>query len=138
MTKDKALEDLFLSSQPRFEDKETFMSNLTKRLDAVEFIRQHQEATIRRYKMAMIMAVIVGILSGAATMFVILSTPADVPLFTFKLHTSLLLWLSDNSRLIVASVLALLMTFGLMSIINNVYDIIRIREKQSSLATLAY
>jgi len=138
MTKDKALEELFLSSRPHFEDKEAFMANLTKRLDAVEFIRQHQEATIRRYKMAMMMAFIVGILSGAVAMCIILSTPAEVPLFTFKIQTGLLLWLSENSRFITAIVLALVMSFGLMSIINNVYDIIRMREKQSVQGTLTY
>ena len=47
MTKDKALEDLFLTQKPHFDDHDAFMANLTKRLDAVEFIHQQQEATIR-------------------------------------------------------------------------------------------
>ena len=72
------------------------MADLTKRLDAVEFIRQHQEAAIRRYKMAMVAAFIVGIVSGAVTMIFILSTPADVPLFTFHLETSILLWFAKH------------------------------------------
>ncbi len=138
MTKDKTLEELFLNSQPHFDDKEAFMTNLNKRLDAVEFIRQRQEAILRRYKMVMILAFIIGILSGGVTMFVILSTPADVPLFTFKMQTGLLLWLSENSRTIVAAVLALVMSLGLMSIINNVYDIIQMRKKQGSQVTLTY
>ena len=52
---------------------------LTKRLDAVEYLKQHQEAAIRRYKMAMVAAFIVGIASGAITMALILSIPADMP-----------------------------------------------------------
>ena len=83
MTKDKALEELFLAQKPHFDDHDTFMATVTKRLDAVEYIHQHQEATIRRYKMAMIAAFVVGIISGAVTMVFILSTPVDVPLFTF-------------------------------------------------------
>ena len=62
MTKDKALEELFLAKKPHFDDHDTFMANLTKRLDAVEFIHQHQEATIRRYKMAMIATFVIGII----------------------------------------------------------------------------
>ena len=62
MTKDKALEELFLAQKPHFDDHDAFMGNLTKRLDAVEYIHQHQEATIRRYKMAMIAAFVVGII----------------------------------------------------------------------------
>ena len=131
MTKDKALEDLFLAKKPHFDDHDTFMATVTKRLDAVEYIHQHQEATIRRYKMAMIAAFVVGIISGAVTMALILSTPADVPLFTFQVQTSLLLWFAEYSRPIAATALALVMTLGMMSIINNVQDIVRMRRKNA-------
>ena len=128
MIKDKALEELFLSQKPHFDDHDAFMANLTKRLDAVEFIRQHQEAAIRRYKMAMVAAFVVGIVSGAITMAFILSTPTDVPLFTFHLQTSFFIWFAENSRPIAATALALVMTLGMMSIISNVQDIIRIQR----------
>ena len=131
MTKDKALEELFLAQKPHFDDRDTFMASVTKRLDAVEYIHQHQEATIRRYKMAMIAAFVVGIISGAVTMVFILSTPADVPLFTFQVQTSILLWFAEYSRPIAATGLALVMTLGMMSIINNVQDIVRMRRKNA-------
>ena len=128
MIKDKALEEIFLSQKPHFDDHDAFMANLTKRLDAVEFIRQHQEAAIRRYKMAMVAAFVVGIVSGAITMAFILSTPTDVPLFTFHLQTSFFIWFAENSRPIAATALALVMTLGMMSIISNVQDIVRIQR----------
>ena len=127
MTKDKALEELFLSQKPHFSDNADFMAALTKRLDAVEFIKQRQEATIRRYKMLMVVAFVVGIVSGAGSIAYILSTPADVPLFTFNVQTGFLLWLAENSRLIAATGLSLLMTLGIISIISNVQDILRMR-----------
>ena len=131
MTKDKALEELFLAQKPHFDDHDIFMTSLTKRLDAVEYIHQHQEATIRRYKMAMIAAFVVGIISGAVTMAFILSTPVDEPLFTFQVQTGFLLWLAEYSRPIAATALALVMSFGMMSIINNVQDIVRMRRKNA-------
>ena len=131
MTKDKALEELFLAQKPHFDDHDAFMATVTKRLDAVEYIRQHQEATIRRYKMAMIAAFVVGIISGAVTMAFILSTPVDEPLFTFQVQTGFLLWLAEYSRPIAATALALVMSFGMMSIINNVQDIVRMRRKNA-------
>ena len=127
MIKDKALEELFLAQKPHFDDHDAFMANLTKRLDAVEYIHQHQEATIRRYKMAMVAAFVVGIISGAVTMAFILSTPADVPLFTFRVQTGFLLWFAEYSRPIAATALALVMTLGLLSIIGNVQEIMRMR-----------
>lgn len=127
MTKDKALEELFLAQKPQFSDKADFMASLTKRLDAVEFIKQHQEASIRRYKMLMVAAFVVGIVSGAVAIGYVLSMPADVPLFTFQVQTGLLLWLAENSRLIAATGLSLLMTLGIISIISNVQDIMCMR-----------
>lgn len=137
MTKDKSLEELFQSQKPHFDDSDAFMASLTKRLDAVEYVKQYQEATIRRYKMAMIMAFVVGIISGTVSIAYILSTPADVPLFSFQVQTDFLLWLAEhsnlfallaeNSRLITATALSLLMSLGLISIISNVQDILQMR-----------
>ena len=125
MMKDKALEDLFLAQKPHFSDNADFMASLTKRLDAVEYLKQHQEATIRRYKMMMVAAFVVGIISGAVAITYVLSIPADVPLFAFQVQTGFLLWLTENSRLIAATGLSLLMTMGIISIISNIQDILR-------------
>ena len=137
MNKDIALEELFLAQKPHFEDSEAFMASLTKRLDAVEYIKQHQEATIRRYKMAMVVALVAGIISGAITMAFILSTPIDVPLFSFygsksdnRIVAGLLLWLSENSRLMTAALLSLMMPLGFISIMNNIQEIKAMRHVQ--------
>lgn len=130
MNKDQALEDFFLAQKPQFDDSEAFMASLNKRLDAVEYIKQHQEATIRRYKMAMVVAFVVGIISGGVTIAFLLSTPAEVPLFTFQAQTGWLAWLAANSRLLTATALSLLVTFGLVSIISNVREIRNMRMGQ--------
>ena len=127
MMKDKALEELFLTQKPHFSDNADFIASLTKRMDAVEYLKQHQEAAIRRYKMMMVIAFMVGIVSGAISIGYVLSTPADVPLFTFQVQTGFLLWLAENSRLIAATGLSLLMTLGVISIISNVQDIQHMR-----------
>ena len=138
MNKDKALEELFLANKPHFDDGDAFMASLNKRLDAVEYIKQHQEATIRRYKMAMAVALIVGIISGGITMALVLSLPTDMPLFSFfgqqddyPVLSGLLIWLSENSRLITAAALSLLMTLGGISLINNIQEIKTMRSRFS-------
>ena len=132
MNKDKALEELFLAQKPQFNDSEEFMASLEKRLEAVEFIKRHQEATIRRYKMAMVAAFVVGIVSGGITIAFLLSAPAAIPLFSFQTQTVLLSWFAENARPIVTTALALLMTFGLISIFNNIQDIRSMREKRNA------
>ena len=132
MNKDKALEELFLAQKPQFNDSEAFMASLAKRLDAVEFIKQHQEATIRRYKMAMVAAFVVGIISGGITIAFVLSAPAALPLFSVQMPTGALAWLAANSRPIVTTALTLLMTIGLISIISNIQDIMSMRNKRNA------
>lgn len=132
MNKDKALEELFLAQKPQFNDSEEFMASLEKRLEAVEFIKRHQEATIRRYKMAIVAAFVVGIVSGGVTIAFLLSAPAAIPLFSFQAQTVLLSWLAENARSIVAAALALLMAFGLISIFNNIQDIRSMRNKRNA------
>ena len=129
MRKDKSLEELFLAQKPHFTDNADFMAALTKRLDAVEFVKQHQEAAIRRYKIMMVAAFVVGIISGAVTMAFVLSMPTDVPLFTFQVQTDFLLWIVNNSRIIATIALSLLISFGLISIISNIQDIMRMRVR---------
>ena len=128
MNKDKALEDLFLAQKPHFDDSDAFMASLTKRLDAVEYIKQHQEATIRRYKMAVVVAFIAGIISGAIAITYILSTPMDVPVFTFRNQFFLLQWLSVNSRFITAAAVSLLMTVGIIAFVSNIQEVLRMRQ----------
>ena len=77
----------------------------------------------------MVAAFVVGIVSGAVTMAFVLSMPTDVPLFTLSVESSILLWVAENSRIIATTTLALLMSFGIMSIFSNVQDILAIRPK---------
>ena len=132
MMKDKALEELFLAQKPHFTDNADFMAALTKRLDAVEYLKQHQEATIRRYKMMMVVAFMVGIFSGAISIGYILSTPADVPLFTLNVQMGILLWLVDNSRWITATALSLLMMLMIPIVINSERPVAAIRREFSA------
>lgn len=128
MNKDKALEELFLAQKPHFDDSDDFMASLTKRLDAVEYIKQHQEATLRRYKMAAVVAFVAGIISGAIAMIYILSTPMDVPVFTFKNQFFLLQWLSVNSRFITAAAVSLLTTVGIIAFVSNIQEVLHMRS----------
>ena len=128
MNKDKALEDFFLAQKPQFDDKDAFIASLTKRLDAVEYIKQHQEATLRRYKMAAVVAFVAGIISGAIAMIYILSTPMDVPVFTFRNQFFLLQWLSVNSRFITAAVVSLLTTVGIIAFVSNIQEVLHMRS----------
>ena len=127
MKKDKALEELFLAMRPHFDDKEEFMACLTRKLDAVEYIRRYEEASLRRYKYAMLATFVAGIIVGGALLAFVLSTPSELPLFTFHATSGIMLAIEQSSRMLATIVLALLMGFGIMSIIINILDIAQMR-----------
>ena len=127
MMKDKALEDLFLAQRPKFDDKDEFMARLTKKLDAVEYLRQYEEANLRRYKYAMVSAFVAGIVVGGALLALVLSTPSELPLFTFHASSGILLAIEQYSRTIATIVLSLIMGLGIISIVGNVLDIVQMR-----------
>ena len=129
MNKDKALEELFLANKPHFDDSDAFMASLTKRLDAVEYIKQHQEATIRRYKTAMVVAFLAGLIVGGGAIAYLLLSPTTVPVFNFDTHNIFVLeWLCANSRLITVSAISLLMTVGITSFIGNIQELMSMRK----------
>ncbi len=129
MNKDKALEELFLEQTPHFDDQDTFMSSLSQRLDAVEYIKQHQEATLRRYKLAMVVAFLAGIIVGCIAIAYLLTSPTDVPVFNFDTHHLFFLeWLCGNSRLVTVTAISLLMTIGIISFIGNIQELRSMRH----------
>lgn len=127
MMKDKALEELFLAQRPQFDDKDEFMARLTRKLDAVEYLRQYEEANLRRYKYAMVAVFVAGIVVGGALLTLILSTPSELPLFTFQATSGILLAIEQYSRPAATIVLSLIMSFGTISIISNILDIAQMK-----------
>lgn len=108
MNKDKALEDLFLTNRPTFNDNEAFLSALNKRLDAVEFIKQYQEKKNRQYRHYMIAALAIGIVIGCGMMvFALTMQPISLQMSCFQ--TVGLRFLSDNFRIILISFTSILL-----------------------------
>ena len=135
MEKDKELEALFLAQKPHFDDGDEFMKKLTKRLDAVEIVKQYQERTQHRYRVMMVVAFVVGIISGAASTIWLLSSPIELPSVNFQTQKTFLLWLVQNSRLLAAAFFPMLMTFAACIIMSNIMDIVdmqrSMKEKRS-------
>lgn len=137
MEKDKELEALFLAQTPHFDDGDAFMKKLTKRLDAVEIVRQYQERSLRRYRVMMVVAFVVGIISGTVSTIWLLSSPIELPSVNFQTQTTFLLWLVQNSRLLAAAFFPMLMTFAACIIMSNILDIIDMRRSMKEGRPLA-
>lgn len=129
MKKDKALEELFLAARPTFDDGDAFIARLEKRLDAVEYLKQHEEACIRRYRYAMLAAFVLGLVLGGGAIALMLAMPAEQPLFTFGTESGLLLLLGQYSRYAALVLVSGLVCLAVVSIVNIVVDLLNLRDQ---------
>ena len=129
MKKDKALEELFLAARPTFDDGGAFIARLEKRLDAVEYLKQHEEASLRRYRYAMLAAFVLGVILGGGVIAVMLAMPAEQPLFSFGVENALLVALGRYSRYAVLVLVSGLVCFTIVSIVNIVVDLLSLRDQ---------
>lgn len=130
MNKDKDLEELFAAHRPTFDDGDAFMQRLNRRLDAVEYLRQYEEANLRRYRCGMVAALVLGVVMGGVLMVVSLTMPADVPLFTFTVKSELLSLIGQHSRFIAICLLSLLMSFGIISTLMIMQSLSQLRDRR--------
>lgn len=129
MKKDKALEELFLAARPTFDDGDAFIARLEKRLDAVEYLKQHEEACLRRYRYAMLATFVLGVILGGGVIAVMLAMPAEQPLFSFGVENALLVALGRYSRYAVLVLVSGLVCFTIVSIVNIVVDLLSLRDQ---------
>ena len=119
MNDDRRLQELFDSYDPTLTDSELFNQRLERKLAMIDEIRQAQAAQIRRYRMAVVAAFIVGIILGGVLLAFILSTPTDVPLFTFGINFYPIIFIEQNSRLISALLISLMIAFSIIAVLNT-------------------
>ena len=129
MKKDKALEELFLAARPTFDDGDAFIASLEKRLDAVEYLKQHEKVCLRRYRYAMLAAFVLGVILGGGVIAVMLAMPAEQPLFSFGVENALLVALGRYSRYAVLVLVSGLVCFTIVSIVNIVVDLLSLRDQ---------
>ncbi len=123
MEKDKTLEKLFANFQPELDDNSDFMASLNRKLDAVEYIKKVQDAQIRRYKYAVVAALVLGIISGGALFALVIAMPDMTPLFTFDTHFLPLMCIQEHSRTLTLITLSLLMSFGIIILLTQIQNL---------------
>lgn len=118
MNDEKKIQELFDSFYPMLTDSEQFNQRLERKLALIDEIRRAQAAQIHHYCMAMVIAFVVSIIIGGGLFFFILSTPTDMPLFTFGINSYPLLFIEHNSWLISALLISLMIAFSIVTLLN--------------------
>ena len=68
MKEKTTIEDLFAQYQPDLGDRNEYLENLSKKLEAVEYLKQYRESQTRRYLRMMVAVFISGFVTGATRM----------------------------------------------------------------------
>ena len=112
------LQELFNGYTPDLGQEDLFMQRLEKKLQAVEYIKQMQDRQHRRYRYAIIAAFLMGVIVSGGLLVYIMDNPIGQPTFSFGIHSMPFLFLEQNSRMISLTGLAMLMSVGIVVIVN--------------------
>lgn len=129
------LQQLFADFRPSLGDEGDFMRKLSRRLEAVEYVKQMQDAHIRRYKYAVLLALLCGLAAGGIMCAVVLMQPAGAPVFSFGSQWLPLLLLERNSQMISLVSLSMLLSVGVVMFVNMLNEISVDRKKRLSKQT---
>lgn len=75
MKEKTTIEELFAQYQPDMGDRNEYMKQLAKKLEAAEYAKRYREAQTRRYRRMMVAVFISGIVTGAIGIVLVLSHP---------------------------------------------------------------
>ena len=75
MKEKTTIENLFAQYQPDMGDRNEYMKQLAKKLEAAEYAKRYREAQTKRYRRMMVAVFISGIVTGAIGIVLVLSHP---------------------------------------------------------------
>lgn len=130
--KDKTLEQIFGDFPPDLGNGDAFMARLDRKLDAVEFIKARQEKQLRQYRYAVMAAFVLGVAVSGVMFAIILGEPADLPTFSFGIESLPFLLLEENSRMLSLTGLAMLMSAGIIVIVNMWQELASMKDMHGS------
>lgn len=130
--KDKTLEQIFGDFTPDLGNGDAFMARLDRKLDAVEFIKARQEKQLRQYRYAVMAAFVLGVVVSGVMFAIIFGEPADLPTFSFGIESLPFLLLEENSRMISLTGLAMLMSAGIIVIVNMWQELASMKDMHES------
>lgn len=130
--KDKTLEQIFGDFNPDLSNGDAFMARLDRKLDAVEFIKARQEKQLRQYRYAVMAAFVLGVAVSGVMFAIILGEPADLPAFSFGIESLPFLLLEENSRMLSLTGLAMLMSAGIIVIVNMWQELASMKDMHES------
>ena len=121
---------LFDAFQPSMRDDAQFMAKLERRLEAVEYVKQMQEAQLRRYKYSVLVAFVCGIVMGVGLIGVVLSLPEDCLKQSWIIPVGQMEYVQEHIRMILLALLSLGVGYSIISAVTAFNDLGVVAKKK--------
>lgn len=125
MEKDDTLEELFRGFEPGLKDDDTFMRNLNRRLEAVEYLKAVQDRQLRRYKQVMLVVFVIGIVCGGFLFYFITQHADTITLMSLDTANPVFSFVAENSYMILLSAIVLMVSYAVVSVMNLTQELWR-------------
>ena len=122
MKEDTTLEQLFAGFQPPMGDKDAYMKKLTRKLAAIEYVKQYNEARIRKYKRVVVWAFLLGGVLGILLVILAMLIPAGVPTVTCNMQLGILYYLTHHYQLVLLVIASVLLSSGVIALLDMIQD----------------
>ena len=128
MTPDKDIQNLFDSVKMPFTDNDALLDTLNHRLDKVEFVKNTQNAQIRRYKISVICSLVAGLIAGSVSTVLIRILPITIFQKVSAALAALPLLKAGNTQSVFNYGIPLLIGTAVFLIVLNMQEIHEIRS----------
>lgn len=136
MTPDKDIQILFDSANVPFTDKDAFLETLSQRLEKIEFIKENQDARIKRYKASVIYSLIVGLVIGAGSMALLQALPIAMLERISSVLSGITMFEIEYSLASINLGIAMIIGIAVFLIVRNVQDIHGVVGHRSTTMTI--
>ena len=121
---------LFDAFQPSMRDDAQFVAKLERRLEAVEYVKQMQEAQLRRYKYSVLVAFVCGIVMGVGLIGVVLSLPEDCLKQSWIIPVGQMEYVQEHIRMKLLALLSLGVGYSIISAVTAFNDLGVVAKKK--------
>ncbi len=131
MINDKEFDELFADFHPQMNDGKAFVDSVSRKLEAIEMVKQYQEMQACKYRKRVILAFATGAVVGIFMMVIATFLPSPMDLFVISVKSDMIRMLIENMKYVVMLICGFVLFYGIYGIIATHDDLkLLIAEKK--------
>lgn len=129
---DEWLKERLDSYKPKLADNDVFMASLTKKLVAVEHVKQYQAQQLRRNRCAVAVALVTGMLVGGLAVVCLPLQPLEQLIFSIDMPWTLPAWVGWHVFLLLRVVIMVFVSYCVVNLASALQSLFMWRGSKGS------